>query len=61
MTVPSGRIFPLGATLEEGGVNFSVFSRKASAVELFLFDGAYDVEPGRVIRLEATRHRTCRV
>ena len=35
MTVPSGRSFPLGATLEEGGVNFCVFSRKASAVELF--------------------------
>ena len=54
----AGRSFPLGATLAEGGVNFCVFSRKASAVELFLFDGAYDAEPARVIRLEAPRHRT---
>ena len=58
MTVPSGRSFPLGATLVEGGVNFCVFSRKASPVELLLFDGACDAEPGRVIRLDASRHRT---
>ena len=29
MTVPSGRSFPLGASVVEGGVNFCVFSRKA--------------------------------
>ncbi len=40
MTVSSGRTFPLGASVVEGGVNFCVFSRKADAVELLLFDGA---------------------
>src|SRR4029450_13279117 len=59
MTVPSGRSFPLGATVVEGGVNFCVFSRKASAVELLLFDGVRDAEPARVIRLDAPRYRTC--
>jgi isoamylase len=58
MTVPAGRSFPLGASVAEGGVNFCVFSRKASAVELLLFDSACDAEPERVIRLDASRHRT---
>jgi glycogen operon protein len=58
MTVPSGRSFPLGATLENGGVNFCVFSRKASAVELLLFDRTCDTEPARVIHLDAPTHRT---
>lgn len=34
----TGRSSPLGATVVAGGVNFSVFSRGASAVELLLFD-----------------------
>ena len=57
MTATSGRSFPLGASVVEGGVNFCVFSRKASAVELLLFDSACDAEPARVIRLDASRHR----
>ncbi len=58
MTVSRGRSFPLGATVVEGGVNFCIFSRHASAIELLLFDGACDAEPARVIRLDAPRHRT---
>src|SRR5215468_8204406 len=54
----AGRSFPLGATIVDGGVNFCVSSRHASATELLLFDGAYDAEPSRVIRLDAPRHRT---
>ena len=58
MTVSPGRAFPLGATLVDDGVNFCVFSRKAGAVDLLLFDAAYDAEPARVIRLDAPPHRT---
>ena len=58
MSVSAGRSFPLGATLVEGGVNFCVFSRKASAVELVLCDAAGDAEPARVIALDARAHRT---
>ena len=32
-----GRSWPLGATVYDGGVNFSVYSRNASAVELPVF------------------------
>jgi glycogen operon protein len=58
MTLSGGRTFPLGATVVDGGVNFSVFSRHASAIELLLFDGTRDAEPARVISLDAPRHRT---
>ena len=34
-----GRPWPLGATVEAGGVNFAVFSAHATRIELCLFDG----------------------
>jgi isoamylase len=54
----SGRSFPLGATVLAEGVNFSVFSRRASRVELLLFDCADVAQPRRVIKLDARTHRT---
>jgi glycogen operon protein len=53
-----GRPFPLGATPSPEGVNFSVWSRHATRVELLLFDGPNDPSPGQVLQLEAARHRT---
>jgi glycogen operon protein len=38
MEVWPGRPFPLGATLDENGTNFSLFSENAERVELCLFD-----------------------
>jgi isoamylase len=54
----SGASAPLGATVRDGGVNFSVFSKDASLVELLLFDDANAVKPARVIPLDADKHRT---
>jgi isoamylase len=54
----SGRSFPLGATVLAEGVNFSVFSRRASRVELLLFDCTDAPHPTRVIELDARTHRT---
>ena len=54
----TGRSFPLGATVLAEGVNFSVFSRQASRVELLLFDDAAAAQPARVIDLDARAHRT---
>ncbi len=34
----AGRSHPLGATVVSGGVNFSIFSRGASSVELLFFE-----------------------
>ena len=36
--VLSGNAFPLGATCDEKGVNFALFSANAEKVELCLFD-----------------------
>jgi isoamylase len=54
----TGRSFPLGATVFPEGVNFSVFSRQASRVELLLFNDVASSYPARVIELDARRHRT---
>ena len=56
--VDRGRSFPLGATVLAGGVNFSVFSRQASRVDLLLFDDVGATHPTRVIELDARTHRT---
>jgi isoamylase len=54
----AGRSFPLGATVGRDGVNFSVFSKHSSGVELLLFDAPDDVAPSRVITLDPHQHRT---
>jgi isoamylase len=49
---------PLGATPSADGVNFSLFSRHATGVELLLFDDVDDGRPARVIRLDPDANRT---
>ena len=56
--VESGAPAPLGATIQPGGVNFSVFSKDASHVELLLFDDPNGQPPTRVIPLDVSHHRT---
>jgi glycogen operon protein len=53
-----GSSSPLGATPSAEGVNFSVFSRHATGVELLLFDDADDTKPARVVRLDPSVNRT---
>jgi len=53
-----GRSAPLGASIRRNGVNFSVYSRSATGVELLFFDGAEDARPQRVIRLDPVGNRT---
>lgn len=53
-----GRSSPLGATAYPEGVNFSVFSRNASGVELLLFDRESDARPARVIPIDPATNRT---
>ena len=56
--VEPGASFPLGASLVANGVNFSVFSKHATAVQLLLFDRVDDARPSRVIDLDPHIHRT---
>src|SRR5262245_46115801 len=53
-----GRSVPLGASVDPGGVNFSVYSRSASAVDLLLFDRDDDGAPSRVIAIDPVENRT---
>src|SRR5262245_38011346 len=53
-----GTAHPLGATLYDGGVNFCVYTNKATAVELLLFDRSDDANPSRVIVLDRQQNRT---
>jgi glycogen operon protein len=54
----SGRSSPIGATVVDGGVNFSVFTRNGSAVELLLFDRENDPRAAQVIPLNPETNRT---
>jgi isoamylase len=56
--VEQGESYPVGATVLPGGVNFSVFSRDCTGVELLLFDGADDAWPSQAITLDPRRNRT---
>ena len=57
MRVRPGAPFPLGATWDGEGTNFSVFSRHAEAVELCLFDSdARTPESARIALTERVRH-----
>jgi isoamylase len=53
-----GSSAPLGACVRDGGVNFSVFSRNATLIELVLFDDERATRPSRVLPLVPSRHRT---
>jgi isoamylase len=53
-----GASAPLGATVQPGGVNFSVFAKNAERIELLLFDNASAGRPARVFALDPKRHRT---
>src|SRR6516164_5589625 len=53
-----GKSFPLGATLVEGGANFSVFAKHSTGAQLLLFDDVDVLEPSRVIDLDPRANRT---
>jgi glycogen operon protein len=50
--------YPLGATVSPDGVNFSVFSKDATGIELLLFDSYAAVRPSAVIPFHPFKDRT---
>ncbi len=56
--VIAGQPCPLGATVSDGGVNFSLFSRTATGVELQFFDRDDDAKPSRTVAFDPVRNRT---
>ena len=56
--IRAGSSFPLGATLSPKGVNFSLFSKNSTLVELLLFNHVDDTKPARIISLDPWKNRT---
>ena len=52
-----GRSSPLGPTVSRGGVNFSVFSKSSTRMELLFFDHVDDAKPSAVIPLDPITNR----
>jgi len=57
LKVSRGKPIP-GATPDENGVNFGLFSRNATAVYLELYQNYYDDKPSHRFKLDATKNRT---
>jgi len=54
----AGTASPLGATVTSDGVNFSLFSRSATGVQLLFFDEIDDARPSHVVSLDPVANRT---
>lgn len=54
----AGSATPLGATVTSDGVNFNLFSRTATGVDLLLFDQVDDGKPSHVVSLDPVANRT---
>ena len=53
-----GSPYPMGAKLKRDGVNFSIFSRHATSVELLLYENADSLEPIQAFHLESRINKT---
>ncbi len=53
-----GRPYPFGATVSAGGINFALFSRRATRVYLELFKSPDDRSAWRSLELDPRRNRT---
>jgi glycogen operon protein len=53
-----GKSSPLGATVCPGGVNFSLFSKGSTSVQLLLFNQVDDARPSRTITLDPDRNHS---
>lgn len=58
LKIKKGSPYPLGATPDNKGVNFSVFSKHAFSIELLLFETNTSKNPFETIKLDREKHRT---
>ena len=58
MHTTHGKSFPLGATVYPDGVNFSIYSKNATAIELLFFNAKDDPAPTHTITLDPKANRT---
>jgi glycogen operon protein len=53
-----GRSYPISAAVEPGGVNFCVYSRTATAIDLLIFDTPDAAVPSHVIHFDPEQNHT---
>jgi isoamylase len=58
LALAAGSSAPLGATLQQGGVNFSLHARQGDRLELCLFEALEDPEPAAVVAFSGEQHRS---
>lgn len=58
VSVQNGAPLGLGAVIVPDGVNFSLYSKSATKVDLFLFDSEKDEKPAVKIELDPVKNRT---
>jgi isoamylase len=58
LSIRAGKAHPLGATADSKGVNFSLFSRHATGVELLIFDRHDSPDPMQVLKFDPFENRT---
>jgi isoamylase len=56
--VEEGSPHPLGATIQQNGVNFSLYSGSATGVELLLFDNHDSPQPFQIVPLIPSKNKT---
>jgi isoamylase len=55
--IHSGNPYPLGATIQNGGVNFALFAENATGIELCLFNHQKDENESQKIKLTERTHQ----
>jgi glycogen operon protein len=58
LSVQPGNSYPLGATVYDDGVNFSLYSKHATGIDLLLFDSPDAPYPAHTIHLNPRYHRS---
>jgi isoamylase len=58
LSVQPGNSYPLGATVYDHGVNFCLYSKNATGIDLLLFDSPEAPYPSHTIHLNPQHHRS---
>jgi len=53
-----GTPYPIGSSIKNNGVNFSVFSKNAKSIELLLYKDKDDVKPSSIIKLNEEENKS---
>lgn len=56
--IGKGQSFPIGASIQSNGVNFSIYSKYSTGIELLLFNNIEDNKPSHIIVLDKKKHKT---